>query len=69
MTSTTNNLHPQYIKDSRGKSSFVILPADEYEELLEDLADLATIAERRNEDRIDLDELKTRLRKDGLLQD
>lgn len=69
MSSATDKLHPQYIKDSRGRTSFVVLPTGEYKELLEDLADLAAIAERRDEGNIDLDELKARLRKDGLLQD
>jgi hypothetical protein len=59
--------HPQFIKDDQGKNSYVVLPADEYEELLEDLADLAVIAERRDEPTISLEELRERLEKDGLL--
>jgi hypothetical protein len=45
----------------------VVLPVEEYEELLEDLHDLAIIAERRDESAIPFDELKERLREDGLL--
>jgi len=57
----------QYIMDEKGQKKGVILPIEEYEELLEDLHDLAVIAERRNEPTITFNELKKRLRKDGLL--
>ena len=32
-------LHPQYIKDANGKNSLVVLPAEEFEKLLEELED------------------------------
>ncbi len=57
----------QYIIDEKGKKTAAILPIEEYEELLEDLHDLAVIAERRDEPMVTFDELKERLRKDGLL--
>jgi len=57
-------IHPQFIKDDQGKTSFVVLPASEYEEILEDLA---AIAERRDEPTISLDELKAFLQSDALL--
>jgi hypothetical protein len=44
-----------------------VIPVEEYEELLEDLHDLAIIAERKNETTINFDELKKRLKADGLL--
>ena len=40
---------------------------EQYEKLLEDLHDLATIAERRAEQPISLEEVKRRLKDDGLL--
>ena len=40
-----------------------------FERLLEDIEDLAVIAERRDEPTITLKELERRLRADGLLQD
>lgn len=43
------NTQPQYITDANGKKISVILSLADYEELLEDLEDLAAIAERRNE--------------------
>ncbi len=57
----------QYIVDEKGQKTAVVLPIQEYEELLEDLHDLAVIAERRDEPTIAFEELKERLRKDGFL--
>jgi PHD/YefM family antitoxin component YafN of YafNO toxin-antitoxin module len=43
------NSQPQYIIDSKGDKVSVILQLADYQELLEDLEDLAAVAERRNE--------------------
>ena len=48
-----------------GKPTAVILPIAEYEELLEDLHDLAVIARRKNEPLIPLAEVKRRLKRNG----
>lgn len=61
------NLPGQYIVNKHGEKTAVILPIEEYEELLEDLHDLAVIAERRDEATGLLEEVKQRLKKDGLL--
>jgi hypothetical protein len=45
----------------------VIIPIDEYEDLMEDVADLACVAERRDDERTSLLELKKKLIADGLL--
>ena len=37
----------KYIVDEKGNKSAVILPIEEYNELLEDIHDLAVIAERK----------------------
>jgi hypothetical protein len=42
-------IQPQYITDTNGQKLSVILPMAYYLELLEDLEDLATIAERKDE--------------------
>ena len=42
-------IHENFIIDRKGKRKSVILPYREYESLLEDLADLAVIAERRKD--------------------
>lgn len=52
---------PQYITDADGQKLSVILPIADYMELLEDLEDLATIAERRNETTISLEDVLTEL--------
>ncbi len=57
----------QYIVNEKGKKTAAILPIEEYEELLEDLHDISIVAERRDEPTITLEELKERLRKDGLI--
>jgi len=41
--------HPQFITDESGKKQSVILPIRDFEGLLEDLEDLAIVAERREE--------------------
>ena len=57
----------QYVVDSRGRKKGVLLSIEQYERLLEDLHDLAVVAERRDEKTISLEELKRRLKKDGLI--
>ncbi len=48
-----------------GKPTAVILPIAEYEELLEDLHDLAVIARRKDEPPIPLAEVKRRPKRNG----
>jgi hypothetical protein len=60
-------LHPQYIIDTSGIRVSVIIPVSEYECLLEDLEDLAAIAERRDEPTASHDELLAGLRRDDIL--
>ncbi len=57
----------QYLVDEKGQKTAVVLPVEEYEELLEDIHDLAVIAERKDEPTTSFDELKKRLEADGLL--
>lgn len=57
----------KFIVDESGKKTAVVLPVEDYEELLEDIHDLAVIAERKDEPSIGYDELKKRLRLDGLI--
>lgn len=61
------DLHPQFVTDADGQRTAVILPVEEYEELLEDLAGLAVIAEGRNEPTIPHERVKAELKKDGSL--
>ena len=57
----------RYIIDESGNKTDVVIPVNEYEELMEDLHDLTVIAERRDEDTIDFNELKKRLRVNGII--
>ncbi len=57
----------QYVVDWEGRKTGVLLSLKQYERLLEDLHDLAVVAERRDEEPISLEELKRRLKKDGLI--
>lgn len=57
----------QYVIDETGKKTGVLLSLKEYEKLLEDLHDLGVVAERKAEKPIALEELKRRLKKDGLI--
>ena len=63
----TPNFQAQFITDESGKKTAVILPIEEFEDLLEDLKDLAVMAERRDEPTISFEEVKKRLHRDGLL--
>jgi hypothetical protein len=64
-----SELQAQYVTDESGKKTAVILPIEEFEELLEDLGDLAVLAERRDESTIKNEEVIARLKRDGLLRD
>jgi PHD/YefM family antitoxin component YafN of YafNO toxin-antitoxin module len=57
----------QYLTDEHGEKVAVVIPIGEYEDLMEDVADLAALAERRDEQRISLADLKKQLAADGLL--
>ena len=57
----------QYITDAAGQKSAVILPIEEFYQLLEDLEELAIVAERTNEPTITHDQLVVELKTDGFL--
>ena len=63
----TIDLHPQYVTDSDGHKTAVLLPFEEFQELLADLSDLAAIATRMNEPIQSLLSLKTEFTANGLL--
>lgn len=60
-------LHPQFLLDKSGKKKSVMLPIEDYEELLEDIHDLAVVAERKDESAVRFEDIKKRLKADGLL--
>ncbi len=63
--STIPELHPQFVIDSEGHKKAVILSVEEYEELLEDLSDLAVVAERQGEKTVSHEDLMKELKQDG----
>ena len=61
------NLSLQYITNQEGEKVAVILPIEEFEELLMDLEDLKDVNERKNEATIDHQDLITELKEDCIL--
>lgn len=62
-----HHLHPEYITDQRGEKKSVILPISEFEELIEDIEDLAAIIERREEPTTSHQDFIASLKEDGLI--
>ena len=54
------NLQEKFVVNDQGTKKAVIIPFDKYQQLLEDIHDIAVIAERRDESPISLKELKKR---------
>ena len=63
----TASLRGRYVTNRQGKKTGVVLSLKRYSRLMEDLHDLAVVAERRNEKSVAADEMKKRLHKRGLL--
>ncbi len=57
----------EYVVDNHGRKKAVVVPLAEYRRMMEDLHDLALVAERREERPISLDEMRRRLKSRGLL--
>jgi hypothetical protein len=64
---STSYLNPQYITNKKGAKTGVILSIKEYNELIEDLHDLAVVAERKDEPTISHEKLIAELKSDGLI--
>ena len=64
---TATALHAHYVVDDTGQKISVILPVSEFEGLMEELADLAALAERRDEPTVAHAEVIAGLKADGLL--
>jgi hypothetical protein len=63
----TQDLTVNYITNEAGEKTAVILSITQFEELLEDLADLATITERRNESATRHEDLVAELKQNDLI--
>jgi hypothetical protein len=62
-----DELQLQYLTNDKGEKTAVVLPMKEFEELLEDLEDLATIAERSQEECLSHSQVIAELKQDGIL--
>ena len=60
-------LEVQYVTDQTGEKTGVIVPIAEFEGLMEDIEDLAALAERREEPTISHEDLLVELKRDGLI--
>ncbi|MBM4166521.1 MAG: type II toxin-antitoxin system Phd/YefM family antitoxin [Ignavibacteria bacterium] len=60
-----NTQNQEFVIDAKGKKKAVLFPIEQYEQLLEDLHDLAIVAERRDEKPVSFEEMKKRLKKRG----
>ena len=57
----------RYVTDKKGVKKEVILSIKDFENLLEDLEDLAVAAERRNEETVNHETVIKELKKNGIL--
>lgn len=57
----------QYVTNQTGEKTAVILSIEKFQELLEDINDLAAVAERREEPTTSHDELIAELKRDGVI--
>ena len=64
---TLTGLNPQYVTDADGWRTGVLLSLDAFEASMEDLEDLAAVAECRDGPTVPHAEAVARLRKDGFL--
>jgi PHD/YefM family antitoxin component YafN of YafNO toxin-antitoxin module len=64
-----NQLEIRYVTNKAGEKTAVILSIEEFRELMEDIEDLAAVAERREEPTIPHEQLLIELKEAGLLQD
>ena len=64
---STKELNFQFVTNQAGEKTAVLLPLAEFKQIMEDLDDLAKIAERRDEETISHTDLLTKLKNDGLL--
>ncbi len=63
----TKKINLRYVTNEKGKKTEVILKVKDFEEILEDLNDLAVIAERKNEKVIPHSEVLKELKKNGAI--
>ncbi len=63
------DLRLQYVTDASGTRVSVLLPVDQFDELMEDIEHLAAVAARREEPVMSHDKVIEELRRDGFVHD
>lgn len=61
------HLELQYVTNDAGEKTAVIVPINQFQELIEDIEDLASAAERRDEPTVSHKDLVAELKRDGLI--
>lgn len=62
-----NSLHLQYLTNQQGEQTAVVLPINEFTELMEDFEDLIAVAARKDEPTVSHEDLLKELANDGLI--
>jgi PHD/YefM family antitoxin component YafN of YafNO toxin-antitoxin module len=62
-----SSLKEQYVVDADGNKTAVILSIEQYEQIMEDLHDLAIVADRRSAAPVSIDTMKEWLQQDGTI--
>ena len=57
----------QYVTNQAGEKTAVLIPLADFEQIMEDLEDLAVLAERRDEKTISHADLTAELKRNGLV--
>lgn len=60
-------IREKFILDKTGHKKEVVIPYRDYEHLMEDLHDLIVVAERKDERNISFNEMKKKLKMNGLI--
>jgi hypothetical protein len=58
----------KFVTNDKGRKVAVVIPIKEYEDLTEDMIDLAACIERRNDESLPWEQVKKELIADGTLQ-
>ena len=61
------NLHPQYITNDNGEKMSVILPIQEFENIIEDIEDVVIVAQRKDENLTSHQNVLEELKQDGII--
>lgn len=61
------NLHTQYITNDKNEWVSIIIPINEFEQMIEDFEDLQIVAQRKNEELLSHQDILKELKQDGII--